>query len=83
MDFREAPQTCTVSCLGLCKEDYVMLKGRSCKIVDIWNSKDKIHFVGVDVFTGKRLHESFPTSANVQVPNVTMEDYKVKSQSLN
>ena len=65
------------------KGGYIMIKGRPCKVSDVSTSKTgkhghaKAHFVAFDLFTGKKCEELCPTSHNIDVPNVTRNDYSV------
>ena len=63
------------------KGGHVLLKGKPCKIVDVSTSKTgkhghaKAHFVGVDIFTGKKIEDMCPTSHNMEVPNISRIEY--------
>ena len=63
------------------KGGHVLLKGKPCKIVDVSTSKTgkhghaKAHFVGIDIFTGKKLEDMCPTSHNMDVPNLSRVEY--------
>ena len=39
---------------------------------------DQLALTGIDIFTGKKLEDSTPTSHNVQFVNVTRADYTVR-----
>jgi len=63
------------------KGSYVLLKGNPCKVIDVTTSKTgkhghaKAHFVGIDIFTGKKYEDMCPTSHNMNVPNITRVEY--------
>lgn len=63
------------------KGGHVLLKGKPCKIVDVSTSKTgkhghaKAHFVGIDIFTGKKVEDMCPTSHNMEVPNISRIEY--------
>lgn len=65
---------------ALRKGGHVMLKGHPCKIVEMSSSKTgkhghaKIHFIGLDIFTGKKYEDLCPSTHNMEVPNVTRVD---------
>eukprot|EP00961_Rhodomonas_salina_P199483 2690541-Rhodomonas_salina.1 len=58
------------------KGQFLMIKGRPCKIVDMSKAKvgkhgaAKCQFTGIDIFTGKKLECSAPASANLGQPIV-------------
>jgi hypothetical protein len=58
------------------KNDIVVLKGKPCRLVEINTSKpgkhghSKIHFVGLDIFTGKKLEDLSPSSKNMMLPKI-------------
>jgi translation initiation factor 5A len=60
-----------------------MLKGRPCRVIELSTSKDSKHgygqacITGVDIFTGQKCEESKTTTATIQVPIVTKEEYPV------
>jgi len=55
---------------------YAVFKGRPCKVVELSKAKPgkhgsaKIHFVGIDIFTGKKYDEICPSSHMIEVPDV-------------
>lgn len=65
------------------KGGYCMLKGFPCKVTDYSTAKPGKHgsakatIVGNDIFTNKRHEDVAPTSATVQVPNVSKTEYEV------
>ena len=65
------------------KNGYVVMKGRPCKVVEVSTSKTgkhghaKCHFVGLDIFTGKKIDDIVPSSHNCDVPHVTRTDYQL------
>ncbi|EFJ34513.1 hypothetical protein SELMODRAFT_142541 [Selaginella moellendorffii] len=65
------------------KNAYIVIKQRPCKVVEVSTSKTgkhghaKCHFVGIDIFTGKKLEDIVPSSHNCDVPEVTRTDYQL------
>ncbi|KAG8498832.1 hypothetical protein CXB51_005690 [Gossypium anomalum] len=65
------------------KNGYIVIKGRPCKVVEVSTSKTgkhghaKCHFVGIDIFTGKKLEDILPSSHNCDVPHVNRTDYQL------
>ncbi|XP_061351952.1 eukaryotic translation initiation factor 5A-4-like [Gastrolobium bilobum] len=55
------------------KNGYIVIKARPCKVVEVSTSKTgkhghaKCHFVGIDIFTGKKLEDIVPSSHNCDV----------------
>ncbi|KAK7309827.1 hypothetical protein RJT34_06880 [Clitoria ternatea] len=65
------------------KNGYIVIKNRPCKVVEVSTSKTgkhghaKCHFVGIDIFTGKKLEDIVPSSHNCDVPHVNRTDYQL------
>ncbi|KAM0937455.1 putative ribosomal protein L2, domain 2 [Dioscorea sansibarensis] len=65
------------------KNGYIVIKNRPCKVVEVSTSKTgkhghaKCHFVGIDIFTAKKLEDIVPSSHNCDVPHVTRTDYQL------
>eukprot|EP00283_Hemiselmis_rufescens_P002216 CAMPEP_0173418842 /NCGR_PEP_ID=MMETSP1357-20121228/874_1 /TAXON_ID=77926 /ORGANISM="Hemiselmis rufescens, Strain PCC563" /LENGTH=156 /DNA_ID=CAMNT_0014381387 /DNA_START=43 /DNA_END=513 /DNA_ORIENTATION=+ len=62
---------------------FLMIKGRPCKVVDVSKAKvgkhgaAKCHFVGVDIFTSKKLEAICPASAQLAEPIVDRSEYQL------
>lgn len=56
------------------KNGYIVIKGRPCKVVEASTSKTDKHghgkrrFVGIDIFTAKKLEDIVPSSPTVMFP---------------
>lgn len=58
----------------------MVIGGRPCKVVSTSTSKTgkhgsaKIHFVATDIFTGKKIEDISPSTANLEAPNVKRDE---------
>lgn len=81
----EGSQTFPATAGSLKKGDYIVIDGHPCKIVELTTAKTGKHghakasITAIDIFTGKKLEESAPTSHNVDCPNVVKTDYELVS----
>eukprot|EP00602_Paraphysomonas_sp_CaronLab_P004516 CAMPEP_0185037170 /NCGR_PEP_ID=MMETSP1103-20130426/31193_1 /TAXON_ID=36769 /ORGANISM="Paraphysomonas bandaiensis, Strain Caron Lab Isolate" /LENGTH=162 /DNA_ID=CAMNT_0027575019 /DNA_START=91 /DNA_END=579 /DNA_ORIENTATION=- len=85
MDFTggnaEASLTYPLSAGRIKKGSFMLIQGNPCKVLSIStcssgkHGHSKSHFVGVDVFTDKKMEDIVPTTHNVYVPIVTRTDY--------
>jgi len=70
-------------CSALRKNEYVVVDGFPCKIVELTSSKTgkhghaKVMLVGIDIFTGKKYVLTVASSHNVDVPVIHREDCQV------
>merc|ERR1712087_619987 len=68
-------------CSSIKKGGYVVIKEKPCKVVEMSTSKTgkhghaKVHMVGLDIFTAKKLEDICPSTHNMDVPVVKREDY--------
>ena len=69
----EASWTHPVKASSVRKGGYVMLRGFPCKIVELSTAQpgkhghSKVHFIGLDVFTGKKYEDISPAKDTVEV----------------
>ena len=62
---------------------YIILKGLPCKVVEVHKSKTgkhgsaKMRFVGIDIFTRKKVEDWYPGSDMVESPEVKKYDIRV------
>jgi translation initiation factor 5A len=65
------------------KGGYCMIKGNPCKVTEYSTAKPGKHgsakatIVGLDIFTNKKYEDASPTSASVQIPNVTKLELEI------
>ncbi|ONK62214.1 uncharacterized protein A4U43_C07F1550 [Asparagus officinalis] len=65
------------------KNDYLVIKERSFKAVEVSTSKTgkhshaKCHFVAIDIFNSKKLEDIVSPSHNCDVPHVNRTDYQL------
>jgi translation initiation factor 5A len=70
-------------CSALRKNEFVMIKGHACKIVDMSTSKTgkhghaKVHMVALDIFDGKKYEDICPSTHNMECPNVSRKEYQL------
>lgn len=78
-----ASETFPMQAGSIRKNGYIAIKGRPCKVADVSTSKTgkhghaKCHFVGIDIFNGKKYEELVPSSHNCEVPNVARNEYSM------
>jgi translation initiation factor 5A len=82
---QEGSLTYPAQCGSLKKGDYMVIDGRPCKILELTTAKTGKHghakasITAVDIFTGKKMEESAPTSHNVDCPNVVKSEFELVS----
>eukprot|EP01125_Pyxidicula_operculata_P022773 TRINITY_DN9567_c0_g1_i4.p1 TRINITY_DN9567_c0_g1~~TRINITY_DN9567_c0_g1_i4.p1 ORF type:complete len:157 (-),score=39.49 TRINITY_DN9567_c0_g1_i4:118-588(-) len=70
-------------CSSLRKNGFALLQGFPCKIVDMSTAKTgkhggaKVHLVGTDIFTEKKYEEISGSTVNMNVPEITRNDYQL------
>eukprot|EP01111_Echinosteliopsis_oligospora_P002971 TRINITY_DN147_c0_g1_i7.p1 TRINITY_DN147_c0_g1~~TRINITY_DN147_c0_g1_i7.p1 ORF type:complete len:153 (-),score=28.79 TRINITY_DN147_c0_g1_i7:97-555(-) len=62
---------------------YALLKNKPCKVLEISRSKNgkhggaKIHIIGLDIFSLKKVEDLIPSSHNMELPIVKKEELSV------
>jgi len=70
-------------CSALRKNEFVMIKGKACKIVDMSTSKTgkhghaKVHMVALDIFDGRKYEDICPSTHNMECPIVKRTEYQL------
>lgn len=70
---------------SLKKGDHIVIDDHPCKIVELTTAKTGKHghakasITAIDIFTGKKLELSTPTSHNVDCPNVVRNEFELVS----
>lgn len=78
-----APQTYPVQAGDVRRGSHLMIKGHPCRCTDVSSSKTgkhghaKSHIVAVDVFTGKKYEDLYPSSHYIEVPYVKRMEYQL------
>ncbi|PWO01288.1 eukaryotic translation initiation factor 5A-2 [Tilletiopsis washingtonensis] len=78
-----ASLTYPMQCSALRKSGHVVIKGRPCKIIDMSTSKTgkhghaKVHLIATDIFTQRKYEDISPSTHNMDVPNVTRNEYQL------
>lgn len=76
--------TYPVQASALRKGGVAMLQGQPCRITDMSTSKTgkhghaKCRFVGLDIFTGKKVEDIQASTHNMDVPNMTRTEYALQ-----
>uniref|UniRef100_A0A0B6XZN1 Eukaryotic translation initiation factor 5A n=1 Tax=Arion vulgaris TaxID=1028688 RepID=A0A0B6XZN1_9EUPU len=78
-----ASTTYPKQCSALRKGEFVMIRGRPCKIVDMSTSKTgkhghaKVNMAALDIFTGKKLEDISPSTHNMDCPVVKRKEFQL------
>merc|ERR1711936_1550270 len=65
------------------ENEFVMIKGKACKIVDMSTSKTgkhghaKVHMVALDIFDGRKYEDICPSTHNMECPIVKRTEYQL------
>lgn len=62
------------------KNGHIVIKGRPCKIVDMYVPKEKskpVHIAATNIFTNKKLEDVFKQSSSADAPDVSRREFNL------
>ena len=80
-----AAETYPKKCSDVGRHDFIMIRGRPCKVCEMSTSKPgkhghaKIHIFGFDIFTNKKMDDICPSKESVEIPVVERKEFEVLS----
>merc|ERR1712164_141642 len=78
-----ASDTYPLQASAIKKGAHAVMKGHPCKVIEMSTSKTgkhghaKVHMVGLDIFTNRKLEDICPSTHNMDVPNVSRKDFQL------